>query len=216
MNRPLPMSHLIVRHFEFSSFFSFTAGQSLISTRPKVRRIVIRHSGDFKRFASLLCIFLNVFFDCRIQSQNNRNGIGVNTTRKCQGSTFLSSFLKANAETISLRVLSSYGKCPNIIFCILRFFSSEVSPQDGGACVAIVVLSPGDICQTPTYEYLSLSPNADLSNLIDSTVAIACTQNHCHNAGGRFFSQAGGIFMAPMLKTYMLGFVTNNAPCIKY
>ena len=53
--------------------------------------------------------------------------------------------------------------------------------------MAIVVLSPGDICQTPTYEYLSLSPNADLSNLIDSTVAIACTQNHCHNAGGRFF-----------------------------
>ena len=67
------------------------------------------------------------------------------------------------------------------------FFCSEVIPQDGGACVAIVVLSPGDICQTPTYEYLSLSPNADLSNLIDSTVAIACTQNHCHNAGGRFF-----------------------------
>ena len=29
--------------------------------------------------------------------------------------------------------------------------------------MAIVVLSPGDICQTPTYEYLSLSPNADLS-----------------------------------------------------
>ena len=55
------------------------------------------------------------------------------------------------------------------------------------ACVAIVVLSPGDICQTPTYEYLSLSPNADLSNLIDSTVAIACMQIHCHNAGGRFF-----------------------------
>ena len=87
--------------------------------------------------------------------------------------------------------------------------------------MAIVVLSPGDICQTPTYEYLSLSPNADLSNLIDSTVAIACTQNHCHNAGGRFFFfDRRDLYGTHVENLYAwiccLYAGTNNAPCIKY
>ena len=75
-----------------------------------------------------LCVTLMCFLECVLWLPHLESKQPKQYRSECQSSTFLRLFWKPMQKQISLRVLSLCGKCPNIMFCILRFFNSEVSP----------------------------------------------------------------------------------------